>query len=68
MSSNLIREKRIGTQNYKLVWEKDMGFVVRENGYLSNHYGRIDEKVARKKFSAKIYNIKNPKWKRDVRK
>ena len=64
MSSILIREKRIGTQLYKLLWEKDEGFVVRENGYIVNHYGR-DEKIARKKFSQKIYNIAHPKWKRE---
>lgn len=67
MSSILIREKRIGTQNYKLLWEKDNGYVVRENGYVCNHYGRVDEKVARRRFSSKIYNIKNPKWKRNCK-
>lgn len=64
MSSMLIREVRIGTQNYKLKWEKDNGFVVRENGYIVNRYGP-NEKIARKKFSQKIYNIRHPKWKRD---
>ncbi len=64
MSSILVREKRIGTQNYKLLWEKDDGFVVRENGYIVNYYGR-DERKARKNFSSKIWNIKNPKWKRE---
>ena len=63
MSSITLREVRIGTQNYKLIWEKDEGFVVRENGYIVNRYG-LDEKIARKKFSSKIYNIKNPLWKR----
>ena len=65
MSSILIRGKRVGTQNYRLLWEKDKGYVVRENGYEVNHYGGISKKKALQRFSSKLYNIKNPKWKRN---
>ena len=59
----LLRDKICGTQNYKLKWEEDKGYFVTENGYLVNHYGKIDRNKALKRFSSKIYRIKNPKWK-----
>jgi hypothetical protein len=61
MSSILIREKKIGTQYYELLWEKDKGYVVRKNGYIANHYGGISKANALKRFSSKLYNIRKSK-------
>ena len=60
MSSILIRQKILGPQEYKLLWEKGKGFVVRKNGSITNYYGN-DEKVARRRFSSKISRLKTKK-------
>lgn len=63
MSSILLRQENIKNKTLSLYWEKGRGFVVREDGRLVNRYG-VDEKKARKLFSAKIWREKNARRKR----
>lgn len=63
MSGILVRQKNIKNKTLSLHWEKGRGFVVREDGLLVNRYG-VDEKKARKLFSAKIWREKNTRRRR----
>ena len=54
MSSTLIKKVKIEDDYYELEWDKHYSFVIRENGNIINYCGR-NEKLAKKKFSSKIY-------------